>query len=131
MPFTLNNTLDSEHAVRVEDDGKVGYAYCVAKDGVDGFVWLYNVAEPPASLEEQGGKAAPLNPPTYVRDVIFHPPQSETDIGFNWVFREGVWECGIYIRSKLHAIVGKGDRPGWCVLAAEDGPLACTLPWAE
>jgi hypothetical protein len=115
----------------IEDNGKVGYAYYLGDNGVDGFVWLYNVGKAPLTLEEQRGEDSPLNPQSLVRETEFTPPNAEDDFDFNWVFREGVWECGIYIRNKLHAVLGKGDQPGWCVLAGQDGPLAYRLEWAE
>lgn len=130
MAFSLQSVKDEVNVVRIEDDGNVGYAYYVA-DGIEGFVWLYNIAEPPSSLEEQRGVDAPLNPPAYVQQVSFTAPTSSDDFDFNWLFREGAWECGIYIRGRLHAVLGKGDYPGWCVLAARDGPLAHRLEGAD
>jgi hypothetical protein len=131
MAFSLRTVKDDANAVRIEDDGRVCYAYFHDEKGVDGFVWLYNIDQAPSTLEEQRGIEAPLNPQTYVRATAYTPPNSEDEFDFNWVFREGVWECGIYIRNRLHAVLGKGDRPGWCVLAGQDGPVAQRLEWAE
>jgi len=100
--------------VSVVDDGRVAYAYFVRDEKILGWVWLYNRGT------EQGREppfrgAPPRNAPEFIDEGSFEPPTDENQFEACWLVREGRLEAALYIRRKLHAVVGEGDKPGWCV----------------
>lgn len=111
---------DKEACVEIHDDGKVAYAYFRRADKIVGYVWLYNRV--PFYLRERGDP--PLNPEAQVDPEHFHLPEKEADFSVAWIRHDNVLECGIYVRRRLLAVVGDGDRPGWCILAGKDSSLA-------
>lgn len=113
--------------VQIIDDGRVAYAYFFAGNKITGSVWLYNRVPAVKTLSENQRPNPPVNATTFIAEEKFIQPGSIDEFSFTWNLREGVWEVNIYINSKLHAVVGDGDIPGWCILAIRDGPLAMSL----
>lgn len=119
--------IDPSVRVSVVDDGRVAYAYFARDEQILGWVWLYNRGSYEQGHEPPFPGEPPRNAPEFVGDGSFEPPSEEDEFDARWVVRDGRLEAGLYLRGKLHAVVGEGDKPGWCVLARSDGPLAQEL----
>ena len=122
----LNRAL--EYKVVIEDDDRVAYAYLLKNDSIVGDVWLYNSIQPGDVPGWESNDEMPyLNPSIY--SLFFGAPISDNeDINVKWRtdFQETM-VAEIFIRNQLHAILKEGEMPGWCRLAADDGPLAKVL----
>ncbi len=122
---------DGEESVFIEDNGRVAYAYIMDAAGeICGDVWLYNRCGAPEEPEWTSPDGFPLaNARHYVKpDADFALPTSPSDFSVRWSRaddRRPVAE--ILIRGRLLARLACGIRPGWCALAAQDGPLATVL----
>ena len=104
-----------------EDDGKVAYAYLLDDGRIVADVWLYNRAATPDSPEWRDHSKAPfLNPRGFTPEVPFVPPADESEVEFTW-------SSDAQGRTTLHVLIAPGSKPGWCKLAAKDGPLASVL----
>jgi len=116
------------YSVVFEDDGRVAYAYLLDPRGdIVADVWLYNRSETPILPEWENRQEMPFaNPIGFVRkDVVYEVAETITDIEVQWeALENGVPKANIYIRGKLFAVLMPGAKPGWSILAAEDGPLA-------
>ena len=46
-----------------------------------------------------------------------------------WLYNRAAGQITLHvlIRGQLHATLAPGTKPGWCKLAAKDGPLASVL----
>jgi hypothetical protein len=122
----------SPDSVFIEDDGEVAFAYFRKRSReITGFVWLYNRARAPEDLIERSNSSPPLNPSGFVSTLPFVLPSDDSEFEVHWLQHRGVWQAAIYIRNRIHAIVGDGDVPGWCILASRDGPIARILELPE
>lgn len=112
-----------------EDDGKVAYAYLLDDGRIVADVWLYNRAATPDSPEWRDRSKAPfLNPRGFTSEVPFVPPADESEVEFTWSSdAEGRTTVRVLIRGECHALLVPDSKPGWCKLAAKDGPLASVL----
>ena len=69
-----------------------------------------------------------LNPTEYLaKDAYIKPIAAESEVRCEWTENpnDGLIEVGISIRGKFIAAISSGSKPGWSVLVAKDGPLAC------
>ena len=127
--FSLRNycEFDSHYSVKIEDNGRVAYAYLLEGEDIIGDVWLYNQKEPPVTSFWLPADMPFLNPKEYLsKEAAIKPIGHESDIRCEWTESkdDGLIEVGIYIRDKFIASVAVGSKPGWSVLVAKDGPLA-------
>lgn len=125
--FTLPCEFDHNYSLKIVDDGRVAYAYLYESEDIIGDVWLYNQQKPPQSSFWLPEDMPFLNPKEYLEDNgIIKPIQQENEIRTEWTESkdDGLIEVGIYIRDKFVASVAAGEKPGWSVLVAKDGPLA-------
>jgi hypothetical protein len=114
-----------------EDDGRVAYAYLKRGDAIIADVWVYNRVAPPTHPEWKDIKNAPfLNPRDYVADSTpFALPTSDQDISVRWLSAPGEPAgAELCIADFMAASLRDGDKPGFAAAAAQDGPLARTLP---
>ena len=114
-----------------EDDGRVAYGYLLNADrDIIADVWLYNrCAAPPAPEWGDPSRAPFANPIEFVRDDPTFTPVtdiSEVDVAWRRDDPSNV-TATILIRGQQFAVLRPGDKPGACILAAKDGPLAKTL----
>lgn len=123
---------DKEHSLVIEDDGKVAYAYLLKDNKIVGDVWLYNRCKTPEKPEWKNPKLMPFaNPVDFVKEIegITCPPESDMSFDIKWKFNMNQEvECAcIYLDKQIFGKISIGDRPGYCILAKKDGPLAKTL----
>jgi len=119
--------FDNHYSVKIQDDGRVAYAYLYEGEDVVGDVWLYNQQAPPATSFWLPEDMPFLNPREYLADnASIKPITDESQVRCEWNESkdDGLIEAGIYIRDKFIASVAVGAKPGWSVLVAKDGPLA-------
>lgn len=119
--------FDRNYSLKIEDDGRVAYAYLYEGEDIIGDVWLYNQQEAPATSFWRTEDMPFLNPIEYLaKDAVIKPITAESEIRCEWTesLDDGLIEAGIYIRDKFIASVASGSKPGWSVLVAKDGPLA-------
>ena len=119
--------FDRHYSLRIEDDGRVAYAYLYEGEDIVGDVWLYNQQEPPQTSFWLPDDMPFLNPKEYLLpDAVVKPITNENEVRCEWTESkdDGLIEVGIYIRDKFIASVAVGAKPGWSVLVANDGPLA-------
>lgn len=119
--------FDHHYSLKIVDDGRVAYAYLLEGEDIVGDVWLYNQAEAPQSSFWLPEDMPFLNPKEYLAtDAAIKPINKESEIRTEWTESkdDGMIEVGIYIRDKFIASVAIGEKPGWSVLIAKDGPLA-------
>jgi len=123
-------STDRKHAVVIEDDGRVGYAYLLDPEGqISGDVWLYNRCPAPKEPEWSDREKAPFaNPTPYVDPTKeLSLPSSGDDFSVEWRDDGGVCEARVFIQRELAAKLISGAKPGWSALARKDGPLARVL----
>ncbi|TSJ38645.1 hypothetical protein FO440_19240 [Mucilaginibacter corticis] len=119
--------FDRNYFLKIEDDGRVAYAYLLEGEDTIGDVWLYNRQEAPAISFWRTEDMPFLNPTEYLaKEAAIKPISAESEIRCEWTesLDDGLIEVGIYIRDKFIASVASGSKPGWSVLVAKDGPLA-------
>lgn len=118
--------------VVIEDDGRVCYAYLYVNETIVSDVWLYNGAIAPDIPEWYFPDAKDImpfrNPKAYISEIPFPPIESEHEIRIVFGELGDKLEAAIHIRGQFHALLREGDKPGYCSLALEDGPLAKHLP---
>lgn len=125
-PFQFENTceFDRNYSVRIEDDGRVAYAYFIEWSDVNGDVWLYNVAETPADSNWALQDSPYLNAAEYIAENIA-PIKEASEIRCEWMeTKNGIIEVDILIRGKFVAQLIAGAKPGWSAMVKKDGPLA-------
>jgi hypothetical protein len=127
--FTLRTycEFDRHYSLKIEDDGRVAYAYLYEGEDIIGDVWLYNQHEPPQTSFWLPEDMPFLNPKEYLaKDATIKPITLESEVRCEWTESkdDGLIEAGIYICDKFIAAVAVGAKPGWSVLVAKDGPLA-------
>lgn len=122
---------DPRYSAVFEDDGEVAYGYMMIDERIVSDVWLYNNGETPiASPWRDGPDGMPFrNPREFVATASFAPVKDADEIAFNWIYGGDRTPAAVefWIRGKLHARVSRDSKPGWCVLAIKDGPLARKL----
>jgi hypothetical protein len=119
--------FDGHYSLKIEDDGRVAYAYLCEGDDVVGDVWLYNQQMPPTASFWLPEDMPFLNPAEYLADnSTIKPIGDASELRTEWTESkdDGSIEVGIYIHDKFIAAVAVGAKPGWSVLVAKDGPLA-------
>lgn len=109
-----------------EDDGKVAYGYLEYEDEIVGDVWIYNRFPAPIKPEWTSPENMPFaNAKEYVSDDHFIAVENESEVTIAWEEDEtSPATLLISIRNQIIAKIKHGSRPGWCKLAAKDGPLA-------
>jgi hypothetical protein len=113
---------DGIHAVVIEVDNRVAYAYLLEGDRVIGDVWLYNVDSTPETVDWHDREQMPfLNPRPYCTGERI--PDLRQDVHCNWSGDE----VEIVSDGSLVARLAPGAKPGWSRLALKNGPLAKTL----
>jgi hypothetical protein len=119
----------SGHSAVFEDDGRVAYAYLLDGDEIVADVWLYNCVAAPEQPEWRDPSKAPfLNPRGFASTEQFPPVADESEVAFSWSHEtEGQTALRLFIRGDYHARLVHGSKPGWCKLAARNGPLASVL----
>lgn len=130
-PFGQFHDPDRAFSVVFEDDGRVAYGYLLdSAQNVLADVWLYNRCEAPSSPEWDDPSRMPFaNPSEFVRrDQDFAPVADISEVDVTWDHDDpSRISAQIFIRGRRFAVLRPGDRPGTCILAAKDGPLAKTL----
>lgn len=130
--LSLEYRMDAASAMLLfDDDGKTGYAYLYLDNKIVGDVWLYNVGVPPQQSEWGDPANLPFaNTVGFVSDEKFEPiTESEVDqIALDWhVEASTLRQVTVFLREIEHAVLRPGAKPGWCRLAARQGPLAKPL----
>ncbi len=114
-----------------DDDGEVAYGYMLLDGKIISDVWLYNSGEAPSEWPWLGDPDGPpfANPIAFASPARFGAVATRDDLSFVWSYGEGDVPVAVefWIRGKLHARVTPDSKPGWCVLAIKDGPLARKL----
>jgi hypothetical protein len=116
-------------SVVVEDDEKVAYAYLLHDDAIVGDVWLYNCGPAPVEPEWRDRQKAPFaNPRAFVVKREAKPIVDDKQLSVSWTDKKGVIDqVKLYFGKRLLAILAPGAKPGWCMNALKDGPLAKIL----
>jgi hypothetical protein len=119
----------SGHSAVFEDDGRVAYVYLLFEDKIVADVWIYNRVATPEQPEWRDPSRAPfLNPRGFASGEQFPPVADESEVAFSWSRgAAGQTALRVYIRGDYHAMLVPGSKPGWCKLAARNGPLASVL----
>lgn len=118
----------SQLDVIVEDDGLVAYAYLRQDERIVGDVWLYNRGRAPLEPEWRDRTKMPFaNPAGYVVPGVFPPIAMADEVTCTWSEGETGYVVDLYVRGQHHARLVPGAKPGWCRLAAVDGPVARRL----
>lgn len=124
FPKTMIKSVGGRFDVLVEDDGRVAYAYLRNGGEIVSDVWLYNRCASPAKPEWSDRTKAPfLNPAKYARDIV--PPKVISDD--SWSVRDSGDGFDVIIEGIVWARLKNGVKPGWCIAAKIDGPLAGVL----
>jgi hypothetical protein len=119
--------FDRDYSVKIEDDGRVAYAYMMQGEDAVGDVWLYNRSEEPQVNFWNPEDLPYLNPAEYLhKEAATIPPIKEpSEVRCEWSeTSDGIIEVDILLRGKFVAQLVPGAKPGWSVLVAKDGPLA-------
>ena len=113
------------YGVIFHDDGRVAYAYMTFDREIISDVWLYNRCETPVIPEWKTTKKMPFaNATEFIIDNFTNFPDNEDDIAVFWQHENNI-ECAcIYIKGELHAKLVQNQKPGYCICAKKDGPLA-------
>jgi hypothetical protein len=129
--FTSAASSDPRYSAVFEDNGSVAYGYMLLDKRIIGDVWLYNRGDAPSRRPwiDRTRKPPFANPAEFVAPGSFVPVSVSEDVSFRWLFGEDdrPLAAEIWIRGELHARVAPGAKPGWCRLAAKNGPLALCL----
>jgi hypothetical protein len=122
---------DGDETVFIEDNGRVAYAYLMDDAGtVCSDVWLYNRCAAPDEPEWTSPEKLPFaNSRAYVRtDAGLELPSSTSDFFVHWGRdSSGLVHADVRICDRLVARLVPGVKPGWALLAMQDGPLARVL----
>lgn len=123
-PRTMIKSVGERLDVLVEDDGRVAYAYLLDGGTIISDVWLYNRCASPAKPEWSDRTKAPFsNPVQYARDIA--PKEVISDE--SWSVRDSGNGLDVIVEGMVWARLKKGAKPGWCIAARIDGPLARVL----
>ena len=121
---------DSDLELIFDDDGRVAYAYLCRGQEMIADVWLYNHGVAPQNPEwKDGPEKMPFrNSVKFTGAVTFEPITSQEEIEVRWPRNaNGVVCAELFLRGKLHARLIAFDKPGECVLALKNGPVARVL----
>ena len=131
---TLFHQLECEdglHRCIIEDNGRVAYAYLVKGNTTVGDLWLYNQAESPIEPEWRDRTKMPfLNPVSFVDSVsMAQPLKTSDDLAVVWELDQDgiVTKAKLFLFGQLYGVLAPLAKPGWCIAALKDGPLAKTL----
>jgi hypothetical protein len=117
--------------VVIDDDGRVCYGYLFVEGRCVSDVWLYNVEEasltPEWKLPDARDRMPFLNPKELCTEESFLPLEASSEVRIYWGELEGRLQAAIHLRGQYHALLTEGEKPGWCRLAAQDGPAAKVL----
>lgn len=129
MTYGEFKASNSHYSVIFDEDHKVAYAYLLKSGAIISDVWLYNLVKAPEEPEWTDFKNAPfLNPPNYVRNSVQIPkPTCINDVTVMWEHNENLVTANIFIRATRFATLNSWEKPGRCLFAAKDGPLAKVL----
>jgi hypothetical protein len=110
--FETSVSDDPRYEAVFEDDGEVAFGYMLRDRDIIADVWLYNVVPVPGATVARFRRVSSLD-----------------EISFNRSYSANgtVEAVEFWIRGRRHARVTPGSKPGWCVLATADGPLARKL----
>jgi hypothetical protein len=129
--FKTSTSDDPRYSAVFEDDGEVAYGYMMIDKEIVSDVWLYNTADTPTTPPwRDGPDGLPFrNPIELASPGRFAPVSYDEEVSFLWVYGSDRVPIAVefWIRGNLHARVTKDSKPGWCVLATKDGPLARKL----
>ena len=128
--FKTSISDDSRYSAVFEDDGEVAYGYMMIDKKIVSDVWLYNTADTPTMSRRDGPDELPFRDPTDLASPgRFAPVRYDEEVSFLWVYGSDHVPIAVefWIRGNLHARLTKDSKPGWCVLATKDGPLARKL----
>ncbi len=121
---------NSGYSVVFDDDGRVAYAYLLnQRDAIVGDVWLYNRCASPSEPEWKDPDRMPFaNPVGFVKaNEDFSPVKDISEVRVQWGSSGGAVKADLFIHDDLFAILVEGEKPGWSILAAKNGPLAKVL----
>lgn len=122
--YVVRCSPDERYSVVVDDDGRVAYAYLRDGEQIVADVWLYNRCETPQTPTWADRSKHPfVNPASFARENDLGPLTSEQQVRIEW----GDGAADIYLHGRLWATFRSGDKPGSCVLATRNGPLAKVL----
>ena len=110
------SSVDGAHAVVIEDDGRVAYAYLLDADGkICGDVWLYNRGPAPKEPEWTDREKAPFaNPEAFIAPAAeLSPPTSADGFSVEWRRAESTSGRGVVGRSPEKP--NEYPRFAWCV----------------
>ena len=112
-----------------EDDGKVAYAYLKQGGVIVGDVWIYNRCMTPDEPEWKDRAKLPFaNSRAYTsKEAHVRKLVTFDDVRVEWRDADPYPVACVYLFGDLVATVGVGDKPGYSVFAAKDGPLAKRL----
>lgn len=122
--FIVRESPDGRYSVVVEDDGRVAYAYLREGKRIVADVWLYNRCETPQTPEWTDKSKLPFaNPAGFARENDCGPITSDDQVRVEW----GEESADIHLHGRLWATFRSGEKPGCCILATRNGPLARPL----
>jgi len=113
------------YSIIIESENDAVYAYLLKDDNIVGDVWLYNETEDPLQNQWETNIIGP-----YKNSIEYIKLSSIKILDINNVNNEWIIENNklikvkIYSDNKLIAILKDGHKPGFCVNAKIDGPLA-------
>lgn len=113
----------------IEIDGRVAYFYLVIGGKPEADVWLFNRDFYPETPEWKVSAPKPFrNSLGYSRAMVIEFPNIPKK-GLNWDVVWDGFECTVTVNGITWAKLGPGERPGRCILATKDGPLARLANW--
>ncbi|HEY1383485.1 MAG TPA: hypothetical protein VGF43_07705 [Dongiaceae bacterium] len=129
--FETSASRNPRYTAAFDDDGEVAYGYMLRDGKIVSDVWLYNSGETPRDWPwlAPADELPYPNPVDFADLKGFAPVSTGDDVSFVWSYGHGDVPVAVefWIRGKLHARITPDSKPGWCVLARKDGPLARRL----
>jgi hypothetical protein len=124
--FQTSCEFDRDYSLKIEDDGRVAYAYMYWGEDIIGDVWLYNQLDAPKDAKWHEQEMPYLNPAEYlIKDSSITPLKDAGEIRCEWTeTKDGLIEVDILLHGKFIAQLAAGAKPGWSALVVKDGPLA-------
>ena len=111
-------------SVKIEDDGRVAYAYLLEDTTIVGDVWLYNQLDTPTVGAWDRSQMPFLNPIDFVDGRTIRPILNNSDVEIKWEYLNESIEARVFIRKELVAILRPNELPSWSLFVRKDGPLA-------
>ena len=130
--FLLQFQFD-DATVFVEADRRTVYAYVgQPKDGearLNGDAWLFNLVEAPEEPEwGPGMETGPRNPRIYARAFDLDGDLREEAFTASEIEVDGQREWTVEYAGRPIGLVWLGAKPGCSTFAAENSPIALTMP---